>query len=162
MAHSFCIIKHMTKFQKISLFLLRVSMGWLFLYAGLEKLMNPGWSAAGYLASAKNFPGFYVWLASSGMIGVVNILAEWGLTILGIALILGIGVRLASWLGALLMLLFYMVLPFPYPDANSLLVDEHIILLFALLIMNAYHAGRAWGLSGWAARTFPGLKWLWE
>lgn len=37
--------------QKFILFLTRITMGWLMLYAGLTKLINPNWSAAGYLGS---------------------------------------------------------------------------------------------------------------
>ncbi|MEK7133249.1 MAG: DoxX family membrane protein, partial [Patescibacteria group bacterium] len=89
----------MTKFQKLSLFFLRISLGWLMFYAGIAKILNPEWSAAGYLKSAKTFVGFYQWLASPGVLPIINFLNEWGLTILGVSLILGIGVRLSSILG---------------------------------------------------------------
>lgn len=49
----------MTQFQKISLFLLRISIGWLMFYAGITKVLNPEWSAAGYLKGAKTFVVFY-------------------------------------------------------------------------------------------------------
>src|SRR3989344_8915902 len=124
----------MSKYQKISLFVLRLSVGWMFFYAGITKVVNPEWSAAGYLSGAKMFVGFYNWLLSPGILPTVNLVNEWGLTLLGISLILGIGVRLSSVLGALLMLLYYFVrLDFPYPDPNSFLVDYHIIFALVLL-----------------------------
>ena len=41
-------------FQKISLFFLRVFLGGLFFYAGITKVLDPSWTAAGYLKGAKN------------------------------------------------------------------------------------------------------------
>ena len=41
--------------QKFFLFLLRVSAGWMFFYAGITKVLNPQWSAEGYLKGAKSF-----------------------------------------------------------------------------------------------------------
>ena len=81
---------NMTQFQKISLFLLRVSLGWMFFYAGITKVINPAWSAEGYLNGAKTFAGFYHWLASPGILPVTNFVNEWGLTLLGVSLVLGI------------------------------------------------------------------------
>ena len=49
----------MEKYPKLLLFLLRVSLGWLFLYAGLTKLLDPTWTSEGYLTGAKAFTGFY-------------------------------------------------------------------------------------------------------
>ena len=137
----------MTQFQKISLFLLRVSLGWMFFWAGITKVLDPTWSAAGYLKGAKTFVGFYQWLLSPGILPVVNFINEWGLTFLGVSLILGIFVRLSSSLGAVLMLLYYLpVLDFPYPNPFSYIVDEHIIYVFALLALASLRAGDVWGL----------------
>ena len=157
----------MTKFQKLSLFFLRISLGWLMFYAGIVKVLNPEWSAAGYLKSAKTFVGFYQWLASPGVLPIINFLNEWGLTILGVSLILGIGVRLSSILGTALMLLYYFpVLDFSYPNPHSYLVDEHIIYALVLLLFASFRAGRIWGLENWCSNLpicskFPRLrKWL--
>ena len=157
----------MTIFQKFSLFLLRVGMGWFMLYAGVTKITDPAWSAAGYLKEAKTFPLFYQWLLQLGILPAVNLVNEWGLTLLGISLILGIGVRLSSLLGAALMLLYYFpVLQFPYPNPHSFIVDEHIIYAFILIFLAAIRAGRAWGLENWCAnlpicRRFPHYRaWL--
>lgn len=142
----------MTQFQKISLFLLRISLGWMFFYAGITKIINPTWSAAGYLKGAKVFAEFYQWLAGSNILSLTNFVNEWGLTLLGVSLILGIGVRLSSILGALLMLLYYIPLGFPYPNASSFIVDQHIIYIFVLLYFSALRAGRVWGLENWCSK----------
>ena len=41
--------------QKFFLFLLRVSAGWMFFYAGITKVLNPQWSAEGYLKGSESF-----------------------------------------------------------------------------------------------------------
>lgn len=157
----------MTQSQKIFLFLLRILMGWLMFYAGITKVLNPEWSAAGYLKGAKTFADFYQWLASPGILPVINFVNEWGLTLLGISLILGIGVRLSSTLGAALMLLYYFpILDFPYPNPHSFLVDEHIIYALVLLLLASLRAGRVWGLENLYSKLpicskFPRLRsWL--
>lgn len=157
----------MSQFSRVSLFLLRVSLGWLFFYAGITKMLNPEWSAAGYLGGAKLFTGFYQWLTTPSVLPVVNFVNEWGLTMLGVSLILGIGARISSLLGALLMLLYYFpILDFPYPNPHAYIVDEHIIYVFVLLFFAAVRPGRVWGLENWCANLplcsrFPRLReWL--
>ncbi|MDO8482567.1 MAG: DoxX family protein [bacterium] len=153
--------------QKISQFLLRITLGWMFFWAGITKVLDPTWSAAGYLKGAKSFVGFYEWLASPAMLPMTNFVNEWGLTLLGVSLILGIGVRLSSVFGAVLMLLYYIpILDFPYPNTHSFIVDEHIIYISALLLLGSLRAGRVWGLESWCSRLpvcsrFPRLReWL--
>lgn len=154
----------MTTAQKFWLTLLRVAMGWFFFYAGITKVLNPTWSAAGYLKGAKTFSGFYQWLLESGVLPIVNFINEWGLTLLGVSLVLGVAVRLSSVLGAALMLLYYFpILQFPYPNPYAYIVDEHIIYAVALLFLAAMRAGRIWGLERWCASLpicsrFPRLR----
>lgn len=157
----------MTKYQKITLFLLRVSMGWLMFYAGITKIMDPNWTAVGYLKSAKTFPGLFAWFAQPEILPVINFINEWGLLLLGVSLIFGIAVRLSSVLGTGLMMLYYFpVLAFPYILPHSYIVDEHIIYVFVLLFFSAIRAGRFWGLENWCAslpicNKYPSLRnWL--
>ena len=153
--------------KKVTIFFLRVSLGWMFFWAGITKVLNPAWSAAGYLGGAKTFPEFYQWLTQPGLLPWVNFLNEWGLTLLGAALILGVFVRLSSILGSILMLLYYLViLQFPYPNPQSFLIDQHIIYILALLVLGSQRAGRVWGLEKWCSglpicAKFPKLRaWL--
>lgn len=149
--------------DRIVLVLLRLALGWLMFYAGITKVLDPAWSAAGYLRSAKTFSGLFQWLASPANIGWVNVVNEWGLTLLGVSLILGIGVRLSGVLGALLMLLYYFpALEFPHVE-HGYLVDEHIIYALVLLYFAAVRAGRTFGLEEWCAglpicRRFPKIR----
>ncbi|MBI2484526.1 DoxX family protein [Candidatus Uhrbacteria bacterium] len=143
----------MTLFSKVSLFLLRLATGWLMFYAGITKVLNPQWSAAGYLNNAKTFTGFYQWLAQPDILPVINFINEWGLTLLGISLIFGMFVRLSSILGAALMLLYYFpVLEFPMIAPHSYIVDDHIINALVLIFFAAYKAGRVWGFDAWCVR----------
>ena len=137
----------MTKLQRISLFLLRVSLGWVFFYAGITKVLKPGWSAAGFLQGAKTFPDFFHWFASPAVLPFTNFMNEWGLTLLGVSLILGVFIRWTAPLGIILMALYYLpILQFPYPNVNSFIVDEHIIYMVALAVLAACKAGSYWGL----------------
>ncbi len=137
----------MTKPQKISLFLLRVSLGFFFFYAGFTKVIDPSWSAAGYISNAVNFTSFYQALLAPGILPIVNLLNAWGLILLGLSLITGLWTRLSSWLGITLMALYYLALPFPHPNSHAFLIDDHIILILALLIIINFQAGKFWSLT---------------
>ncbi len=127
--------------------LLRVGLGWVFFWAGITKVLHHGWSAAGYLNSAKTFPALFHWFASPGILPVTNMVTEWALVLLGVSLILGILIRVSAPLGILLLALFYLpILDFPYPNVNSFLVDEHVIYAIALLILMAFHTDRFWSV----------------
>ncbi len=135
--------------QKHILFLLRISLGVLMFYAGITKVLDPSWSAGGYLAGAKTFSVFFQRLAQPDLLPFINLVNEWGLTLLGVSLILGAFVRLSSVLGAVLMMLYYFpILDFPYPNPHSYIVDEHIIYALALLYFATVKAGRVGGLDG--------------
>jgi len=142
----------MSGFSKLALFLLRVGTGWMMFYAGYTKLIDPTWSAASYLTGAKTFPELFNWFLQPSILPAVNLVNEWGLTLLGVSLILGVFVRFASILGAVMMMLYYLpLLQFPYPNAHAYIVDEHIIYALVLLFFAAIRAGRIWGLENWCS-----------
>lgn len=137
------------------IFFLRFGIGWIFLYAGLSHLLTPGWSAAGYLMNAQSFTAFFHWLASPTLLPFVNALNAWGLLALGLALVFGVCVRLASILGAVLMVLYYLpILSFPYVGANALLVDEHIMYVLIFVLLAESRAGRYCGIDEIYAKKF--------
>ena len=139
--------------QKKAFFILRVLLGWVFLYAGLAKLLTPGWSAAGLLSVAKTFSGFYAWFATPGILPIVNFLNAWGLTLLGVSLIGGLFVRWSAIPGMVLMLLYYFA-DNAFPSVPSgFLVDEHVIYIAALFLLFAFNAGKVWGLDGILDKT---------
>jgi thiosulfate dehydrogenase [quinone] large subunit len=145
--------------KKFTLFLLRVSLGWLYFYSGITKVLDPAWSAEGFLKSAKTFSVFYTWLASPELLPLTNFVNKWALLFLGISLLLGVFVRLSSVLGVALMFLYYLpILTFPYIGKNYFLIDEHVIFSIALLVLASAQAGKTWGLESWRLKMlkFPG------
>ncbi|MDX5478206.1 MAG: DoxX subfamily, partial [Cyclobacteriaceae bacterium] len=50
--------------QSSALVLLRLLIGWHFLYEGVIKLYSPAWTAKGYLMSATYLESFFRWMAS--------------------------------------------------------------------------------------------------
>lgn len=149
----------LTKLQQLSLFFLRIALGVLFFYAGVSKLLNPNWTAAGYLKGAQTLTPLYQWLASPQNIPWVNFLNEWGLTLIGIALILGIFVRFASVSGILMMILYYIpILKFPFAGSNSFLIDQHIIYIFVLFLLISFNAGEFWGFENYFSKLLKKLK----
>lgn len=126
---------------------MQVSLGWLFFYAGITKILNPEWTSKGYLENAQTFSGFYKFLASPSILPFTDFLNEWGLALIGIAILTGIMVRWAGYAGALLMLLYYFpVLNFPHVGEHSYIVDDHIIYAIAFLMVVAFQKGSGYSL----------------
>jgi uncharacterized membrane protein YphA (DoxX/SURF4 family) len=111
------IHKNMKRYQSIFLFILRIVIGWHFLYEGIIKLFIPDWSAEAYLRGSYGFlSGFFHWLASDpGLLNIVNFLNIWGMILIGIGLFLGIFIRISSVAGIAFLLLYY----FAYPPFGS-------------------------------------------
>lgn len=135
--------------KDLSLFLLRVGTGLLFLWAGWEKVVAATpFSAAGYLKSSTGpLASFFQSLSGNT---TIDLLVVWGLTLGGAALILGVFTRLASVSLGLLMALIYLS-HFP-PKAPDSLVEIHIILILALFVISAFEAGKVWGLGKWVSK----------
>ncbi len=147
------------------LLILRLVIGWHFLYEGLAKLLTPDWTTAPYLLLSRGlFAGFFHSLAASPeTIRVVDFLNIWGLILIGLALILGVMTRLASRSGVVLLALYYLSqMPLIRPDfrlpveGHYLIVNKNLVELFALLIFCFLPPGSLWGLGrmwcGWRTR----------
>ena len=147
------------KFLSSSLAALRVCMGALFLLAGLSKLTTAGWSAAGYLSGATGpFASWFQSMAGNAFVDGLNV---WGQLLIGLALLLGVGVRAASFFGGLMMLLYYFA-AFESNTAHGL-IEEHIVYIFVLLVLASGMAGRHFGLGKWVeaqAWYKRGERWL--
>lgn len=142
------------------LLLMRVALGILFFYAGITKVMDPSWTAAGYLSNAQTFSDLFAWFASDANIVWVNFLNQWGLTAIGLGLLTGTFTRLASYFGILLMMLYYFpVLSFPYVGEHSFLVDDHVLEALALLIVARSADRHGWGVDTWLVDKFKWKGW---
>ena len=146
--------------------LLRISLGWVFLWAFLDKAfalghdtgldpqtgaidylgpaawIHGGSPTAGFLGFATKGPlvGFYQHLAGNAVIDWLFMLALVGL---GVALILGIGMRIAAVSGAALLVMMWSAV---LPPANNLFMDDHIVYALVLVLLALLGAGRTWGL----------------
>lgn len=128
------------------LLVLRLGTGWLFLYAGLTKVLDPLWSAEGFLRNAKTFSGLYSWFLDPSLLWAANIINEWALVLLGVSLILGFFVRPSGIFGIILMLLYYFAASAVPAVPNGFLVDQHVILALILGFLIAIDAGNFFGL----------------
>jgi len=130
--------------QTVSLVILRIAIGWHFLYEGASKLMTPGWSSRAYLMDSKGFlSGFFNWIAGSeSVLKAADILNEWGLALIGLWLVLGLFQRAAAVAGMLLLTLYCLSHPawigFEYlfpSEGNYFLVNKNVVEIFALLVL---------------------------
>jgi thiosulfate dehydrogenase [quinone] large subunit len=146
---------NLTRAQMISIVVLRVLVGWHFLYEGLSKLTSAGWSAAGYLRQARGpLSSLFRWMAADpNVLATVNQLNMWGLTAIGLGLILGCFTRVASGAGLLVILLFYLCNPpfvgyfYAIPTEGSyLVVNKNLVEAAALVVVLVTDSGRAAGL----------------
>lgn len=147
--------KDYSKQQLWFLVILRVAIGWHFLYEGYSKLINPDWSSVGYLLDSKGiFAGFFYALAGNpDVLSVVDFLNVWGLIAIGLGLILGTLTRVATIGGVVLLLFYYLSHPpfigirFAVPvEGSYLLVNKTLIELIALLVLYYFPTGRIIGI----------------
>ena len=108
----------------IAITILRVFVGWHFLYEGVSKLTSPSWSAAGYLKQSRGpFADLFKWLAGQpNLLANADLITMWGLTLVGVFLILGLFTRLASLAG---IGVHSAVLPVQPAVRRLLLLDPH-------------------------------------
>jgi len=141
--------------QMATVVALRVLIGWHFLYEGLSKLTAPSWSAKGFLLQSRGpLAEVFRWMAADPeVLEIVNQLNMWGLTLIGLGLILGCFTRLASAAGVLVILLFYLCNPpfvgyfYSIPTEGSyLIVNKNLVELAALAVIFVTGSGRAAGL----------------
>ena len=137
------------------LVVLRVAIGWHFLYEGIAKLINPSWSSLAYLVDSAGFMSgiFNAMAGNEGVVKVVDFCNEWGLVLIGLGLILGIFTNLSAYAGMALLALYYLSHPpflgveFAFPTEGSyLIVDKNLVEIFALGVLVAFPTGRIIGL----------------
>ncbi|MBN2482418.1 MAG: DoxX family protein [Bacteroidales bacterium] len=138
-----------------TLTIVRIIIGWHFLYEGFVKLTDGTWTAAPYLAGSRwIFSSVFQAIADSNVLmNITDLINVWGLTLIGLALILGIYTRIAAFCGALLMLLYFVAYP-PFlgfmqgivTEGAYLWVNRNLIELVVLLAMGFLPKGMMYGL----------------
>ena len=133
---------------------LRLTLGFVFLWAFLDKVFGLGFSTPasrswlnggnptqGFLSSSEG-PLAGAFQAMAGH-PATNLLFMGGLLAIGVALLLGIGLRIAGYSGAAMMLLMYAS---HLPPTTNPIVDDHIVYAIVLLLLPTFRAGEYAGL----------------
>lgn len=139
----------------VAITLLRVVIGWHFLHEGVVKLTAASWSSAAYLKQARGpFADLFRWVTSEPVVlEKADLVTMWGLTGVGLLLILGLFTRVASAGGIGFLLLIYLAHPpfvgyfYSLPSEGSyLIVDKNLVELCALVVVLVTPSGRFAGL----------------
>jgi len=141
--------------QLIGLVILRILIGWHFLYEGISKLVNPYWSSAAYLLDSK-------WIFSSlaerivanpTLLEFTDSVNMWGLTIVGLSLLLGFISRYGAIAGLVFVLLYYIFAPpfigleYSKPGEGSyIIVNKNLIEACALYVLYLFPTSQLIGL----------------
>ena len=137
-------------------------MGWIFLWPFLDKLFGLGFATErgqGWLAGTSPTFGFLEFgtkgpFADAYQNIAGNAFVDWmfmlGLLGIGVALLLGIGVRIAAVSGTLMLLLMWAAAI--WPQHNPFL-DEHIVHMAVLVGVALTGAGRHVGFGNWWRKT---------
>ncbi len=149
------MVMNYTKSQLIWLVILRVVIGWHFLYEGIVKLMNPNWSSVGYLLDSQGYLKelFYNLAANPSVLKFIDQLNIWGLIAIGLGLILGLFSRAAIISGIALLSLYYFSHPpfiglkYALPMEGSYLwVNKILIELAALAVLLVFPTAKKVGI----------------
>lgn len=142
-------------YQLVSLSLLRILVGWHLLYEGMAKLANSNWTSAAYLLDSKwLFSGLAKWMVTNpGLLSLVDTLNIWGLTLIGLSLMLGLMSRWGSIAGACLLVVYYLFHPplvgLDYskpPEGSYLIVDKNLVEACALFVLAMFPTSHITGL----------------
>jgi len=141
---------------------LRIGLGWVFFWPFLDKTFGLGFATSpsnawirggsptnGFLSFATRGPLADLFQAIAGH-PLVDALFMIGLLAIGLALMLGIGMRLAVYGGSLMLFLMWLAV---LPPENNPVLDDHIVYILALFSCLAGSAGRTWGLGDWWVQT---------
>ncbi len=161
---------------RYALAVLRLGTGFIFLWAFFDKALGLGFStpperawinggtpSQGFLkgdAVTGPLKDFFAGIASPA----TDLLFMLGMLAIGVAVLLGIGLRVSAVVGSAIMVLMYLAeWPFtPLTASTNPLVDYHIVYALALIAVAASHAGDTWGLGTWW-KSLPlvrAQKWL--
>lgn len=141
---------------KISATALRLLLGWFMFFDGLGILLNPNFTATGFLTNAKTFQSFYSWFALPMNIGWVDFVTPWAIILIGVSLLIGVGVRMASWAGAFLMIIYYFPHYYFPIVTHGYIVEEHIIYAAVFVLIALWTPAQEFGVSGALRRSFLG------
>lgn len=154
-----------------SLLTLRLVMAWVFLQAGIDKLLDPEWTAENFLLNAvpdaNPLIGFWTLLAGTP---AVDLLVVYGQIGIGLALLFGLFFRLGAFFGGVQMMLFWAAqleggVMAGLPVEHGYVVDSLIVYTLILIGLSSFDAGRIYGLDKKieqhpVVEKYPRLKYL--
>ncbi len=142
---------------------LRIVMGFVFLWAFIDKVFGLGFATtadkawllgtsptAGFLQFGVHGP-FAVFFQSLAGSPLVDWLFMLGLLFVGLFLMLGIFMRLSGFAGIVMLLLMYLAVGLS--PANNPFIDEHIVYILAIMILVMEDSGKYFGLGRWWTDT---------
>jgi len=139
------LIKY-SKIQTIILVLLRLVVGYHFLFEGMDKLFDPNWTSAGFLLQSNWLFAdiFHSLVESSIILAVVDFMNIWGQILIGIGLMLGLFSTWAAYAGALLIFFYYIAIP-PFTNSYTF-IDKNLLELFAFLVLAVFPTSQIIGI----------------
>jgi thiosulfate dehydrogenase (quinone) large subunit len=147
--------------QIFALTLLRVLIGWHFLYEGLIKLNTPGWSSKSYLLDSVGplSPLFNGIAQSESLLKTVDILNEWGLVLIGLSLFIGLLSRTGKIFGIVLLSFYYLAYPpfaglgiITHVEGNYWIVNKNLVEMAALFVLYLFPSSHITGLDKFIIR----------
>ena len=155
-----------TSQQLFSLTILRVLIGWHFLYEGLVKLWSePAWTSKAYLMGSVGpaAPLFKTIAASQLLLNITDKLNIWGLVLIGLSLFTGLFCRYFKIFGIFLLLLYYAAYPpfaslgakFP-AEGSYWIVNKNLIEMAALFVLFLFPTSQITGLDYFLLRSRKG------
>ncbi len=144
-------------YQQLSLVALRLFLGFIFLWSFFDKTFGLGFSTPkakawiyggsptrGYLSNLQGaLAGLFNSISESSLVSWLFML---GLLGVGLALILGIGMKIATVSGSLMMFFIYLS---QLPLKTNPFVDQHLIYILVLWLLLFFQAGNYFGLGNW-------------
>ncbi len=154
-----------SKPQLFFLAALRLFIGWHFLFEGLVKLLNPSWTAKGYLMSAHGpFAPLFQWMAGGSFLNFADTATAVALSTVGLTLILGIWEKAGAFIGMGMLAFFYLAHPaLPVAEStaptegNYFIVDKNLVEMAALGVLAFFPTGHLIGLRVLLNRRAPAL-----
>ena len=139
-----------TKAQMTWLMMLRLFIGWHFMYEGLVKIMNPKWTSLPYLLDSKGpAASFFIKLTQDdSLMTTINFLNEWALLLIGLGLTLLALYTLShpSFVGASYMMPF---------EGSYLWIDKNLVEFAALGLMCVFPTSQIIGFDRVLGRVCP-------
>ena len=144
-----------TQSQLWGMTILRVLIGWHFLYEGIVKLYTPGWTAKSYmLGSVGPLAPLFRGMAKNGQVmDAVDFLNEWGLVLIGLGLFIGLLSKPCKISGIALLSLYYLAYP-PFAglginthvEGSYWIVNKNLIEISALSVLYLFPTSHITGL----------------